>query len=119
MFPNKFAVYLHDTPSRDLFQQDVRMFSSGCIRIAEPMALAAFLLDGNPAWTVNTLKQAAETGKTKVIRLKKTVPVHLNYLTAWGAADGTTPVPRRYLWPRYLAYGRAISGEGRITRLLR
>ena len=90
MFPNKFAVYLHDTPSRDLFQQDVRMFSSGCIRIAEPMALAVFLLDGNPAWTVNTLKQAAETGKTKVIRLKKTVPVHLNYLTAWGAADGTT-----------------------------
>ncbi len=89
MFPNRFSVYLHDTPARELFRQDVRMFSSGCIRVAEPMALAAFLLEGDPAWTPEALQNVVDTGKTKVIRLRQTVPVHLTYQTAWVAADGT------------------------------
>ena len=89
MFPNKFAVYLHDTPARDLFRQDIRMFSSGCIRVAEPMALAEFLLEGDPVWRPDRLREEIESGRTKVIRLRKPVPIHLTYQTAWVADNGS------------------------------
>jgi murein L,D-transpeptidase YcbB/YkuD len=82
MFPNKFSVYLHDTPARELFSKDVRMFSSGCIRVGKPMELAAFLLKGDPAWTPDRLHREVETGKTTIIRLRNPVAVHLGYFTA-------------------------------------
>lgn len=54
MFPNKYSVYLHDTPSRGLFDHPVRAFSSGCIRVEKPVDLAAFLLGDDPKWTTGT-----------------------------------------------------------------
>ena len=88
MFPNKFAVYLHDTPSRELFTKSERAFSSGCIRIERPIDLALALLD-DPTWTADTLEAALKRGTEQVVRLKRPVPVHLLYWTAWVDNTGT------------------------------
>jgi murein L,D-transpeptidase YcbB/YkuD len=88
MFPNGFDVYLHDTPSRELFAQAERSFSSGCIRLQQPLALAAWLLAGNPKWTPEQLQAALDSGQTQTVSLREPVPVYLLYWTAWVAADG-------------------------------
>lgn len=88
MFPNRFSVYLHDTPARELFGKTERIFSSGCIRIAEPLALAEYLLTGS-SWNTESIQKALDTGKEQTVRLPKRVPVHLLYWTAWVAPDGT------------------------------
>ncbi|MDX1634592.1 MAG: L,D-transpeptidase family protein [Marinobacter sp.] len=83
MFPNKFDVYLHDTPARDLFSQTERSFSSGCIRVEDPLTLAAILLADDPAWTPERIQQLVDSKKLTTVTLKKPVPVHLEYWTAW------------------------------------
>lgn len=83
MFPNKFAVYLHDTPKHSLFKELIRDFSSGCIRVEKPIDLALYLLKDDPQWTREILLQTVKTGKRKVVELKKPIPVHLLYWTAW------------------------------------
>lgn len=83
MFPNKFAVYIHDTPHRALFDETVRGFSSGCIRVEQPVLLANRLLENQPEWSAERLAGVLEGGETTEIRLKEPVPVHLLYLTAW------------------------------------
>ncbi|MCB2146013.1 MAG: L,D-transpeptidase family protein [Deltaproteobacteria bacterium] len=88
MFPNQFAVYLHDTPNRSLFKRIQRDFSSGCIRVEAPVALANFALAGDERWTPNALTDAIETGNTRTILLKHPVPVHLLYMTAWADETG-------------------------------
>jgi murein L,D-transpeptidase YcbB/YkuD len=88
MFPNQFAVYLHDTPNRSLFNQAQRDFSSGCIRVESPAALADFVLAGDGRWTPNGLAEMIEKGETRTIRLKQPVPVHLLYMTAWADETG-------------------------------
>jgi murein L,D-transpeptidase YcbB/YkuD len=88
MFPNLFAVYLHDTPNRALFNRVQRDFSSGCIRVESPAALADFVLAGDDQWTPEVLAESIEKGKTRTIRLKQPVPVHLLYLTAWTDKTG-------------------------------
>jgi murein L,D-transpeptidase YcbB/YkuD len=90
MFPNKFNVYLHDTPSRELFAKTERAFSSGCIRIEKPLDLAVLLLSGQPAWDRAGLLEALGQGAERTVRLAAPVPVHLLYWTAWVDADGTT-----------------------------
>jgi murein L,D-transpeptidase YcbB/YkuD len=88
MFPNLFAVYLHDTPNRALFNRVQRDFSSGCIRVESPAALADFVLAGDDRWTPDVLAESLEKGETRTIRLKQPVPVHLLYLTAWTDKTG-------------------------------
>ena len=83
MFPNKFAVYLHDTPKRSLFEETVRDFSSGCIRIERPMDVASYLLTGDPQWTKEKLLKIIEAGERQTIKLKRPITVHLQYWTAW------------------------------------
>jgi murein L,D-transpeptidase YcbB/YkuD len=83
MFPNKFNIYLHDTPSKDAFSKSVRSFSSGCIRIENPIELAEFLLREDPGWTPKKIRVALEKNAEKTIRLSKPIPVHLLYLTVW------------------------------------
>ncbi len=63
MFPNKFSVYIHDTPNRNLFNETVRDFSSGCIRTENPVDLATHLLSGNSAWTREKLIHTIKNGK--------------------------------------------------------
>lgn len=88
MFPNPFAVYLHDTPNRSLFKHVQRDFSSGCIRLESPLVLANFVLAGDKRWTPDTLTEAIEKGETRTIRLEHPVPVHLLYMTAWADKTG-------------------------------
>ncbi|MFO1422229.1 MAG: L,D-transpeptidase family protein [Candidatus Competibacteraceae bacterium] len=88
MFPNPYNVYLHDTPSRNLFSRSQRTFSSGCIRISNPVELAEYLLKFDPKWTRDTIKTASTSGKQRVVNLPRTVPVYLVYWTAWVDEEG-------------------------------
>jgi len=88
MFPNKFNVYLHDTPSRELFARQERTFSSGCIRLEKPIDLAQYLLRDDPRWTRENILSAVEKRSEQTVQLSKKVPVHLLYWTAWATVDG-------------------------------
>ena len=87
MFPNQHAVYLHDTPSQHLFDRRPRAFSSGCVRVEDPVALADFLLRSDPSWTPATIEAAMNTGDRQVVQLPQHVPVHLRYFTAFMDGD--------------------------------
>lgn len=89
MFPNRFNVYLHDTPSKELFAKTSRTFSSGCIRIEKPVELAVYLLQDDPSWTRENILAAIDRGAEQTIRLKEPVLVHLLYWTAWAEEDGS------------------------------
>ena len=88
MFPNRFGVYIHDTPTRELFRKSVRTMSSGCIRIEKPMALAEYVLMGNPPWNGENISSALKTNVEKTIFLKNPVPVHLLYWTTFVDGNG-------------------------------
>ena len=81
MFPNKYAVYLHDTPSKPLFAKAERAFSSGCIRVDRPFDLAELLLSDDPGWTRERIDQVLASGKTTTVNLSKPLPVLLQYWT--------------------------------------
>ncbi len=85
--PNSEAVYLHDTPKKSLFRNDVRFNSSGCARVEGVRELAAWLLEGSE-WTLPALEAEIAKGERKNIALKKSVPVAWVYLTGWQGADG-------------------------------
>jgi L,D-transpeptidase YcbB len=89
LFPNRFDVYLHDTPAGHLFDRAERDFSHGCIRIEKPLELAAYLLRGDPRWTSEALAEQIATGETKTIQLPRPIAVHILYWTAWVEKDGT------------------------------
>jgi murein L,D-transpeptidase YcbB/YkuD len=85
MFPNDFAIYLHDTPEDDLFNKDVRAFSHGCIRVEKPEELAHYVL----GWTVPRIRQAMQRGKDDDrVSVPHRVPVYIAYFTAY-FRDGT------------------------------
>ncbi len=88
MFPNKHNVYLHDTPSRELFARDERAFSSGCIRIEKPFDLAKILLADMPDWTEERVREGMNSKSERTIVLKSPVGVYIYYLTSWGMPNG-------------------------------
>jgi murein L,D-transpeptidase YcbB/YkuD len=88
MFPNPYSIYLHDTPSRELFSRNQRTYSSGCIRISNPVELAEYLLKHDPKWNKDTIKTASTSGKQRVVQLPEEVPVYLLYWTAWVDSEG-------------------------------
>lgn len=83
MFPNRYNVYLHDTPSKHLFVKYSRAFSHGCIRLENPFELAEYLLQEDPKWTAQKIEQTLNRGKNKRIDLKTPVPVFIAYFTTW------------------------------------
>ncbi len=89
MFPNKHNVYLHDTPQRELFARAMRSFSSGCIRLESPLDLAAYLLAEDPAWSPERIRKTVETNVPTTLTLRRGIPVHLLYWTAWVDEKGT------------------------------
>ncbi|MGB7063239.1 MAG: L,D-transpeptidase family protein [Candidatus Zixiibacteriota bacterium] len=89
MFPNKFNVYLHDTPSPELFGKTERTFSSGCIRIEKPIDLAEYLLRDDPKWGREEILAAIGRGVEQTVQLPHPVPIHLLYWTAWADEDGS------------------------------
>ena len=89
MFPNAFDVYLHDTPAKRLFSENVRTFSHGCIRIEKPIELAEYLLRDDPRWSRKELVAAVEKGTEQTVLIPHPVNVHFLYLTAWVDESGT------------------------------
>jgi len=87
--PNPFDVYIHDTPSRDLFARSTRAFSHGCIRTEDPKSLAVTLLGEAAETTVNLL---LATGVSRTLKLAQPIPVYVVYVTAEAACDGTGQV---------------------------
>lgn len=88
-FPNPHLVYLHDTPSKTLFNETVRAFSSGCIRTERPLELAEMLLADPVRWDRAALDAAVAAGDTRTLRLAKKVPVLIIYWTADRDDDGS------------------------------
>jgi murein L,D-transpeptidase YcbB/YkuD len=88
MFPNSYTVYLHDTPTRDLFARAERDFSSGCIRIERPIELAEYLLRDDPRWTRQAILGAVGAGVERTVWLRTPIPVHLLFWTAWADEEG-------------------------------
>jgi murein L,D-transpeptidase YcbB/YkuD len=88
MFPNSHAVYLHDTPSKSLFQRDVRTFSHGCIRVMNPMDFADALLTRDPDWNADRLTTLFGAQERQV-DLATHIPVHITYFTAVVDESGT------------------------------
>jgi murein L,D-transpeptidase YcbB/YkuD len=83
LMPNAHSIYLHDTPKRSLFQRAVRAYSSGCIRLEQPMALATFLMQGAEKWDEAAITAAIDSGRTITVQLPTPVPTYLLYITAW------------------------------------
>ncbi|MFH1278819.1 MAG: L,D-transpeptidase family protein [Candidatus Eisenbacteria bacterium] len=88
MFPNRFSVYLHDTPAKELFRKPERAFSSGCIRVERPLDLARYVLRGYPLGNETALETAIGTGEERTVKLPVPIPVHLLYWTAWVDEEG-------------------------------
>lgn len=90
IFPNKHFVFLHDTPSRDLFDHSKRAFSSGCIRVENPVDLAERLLANRPEWDRAAINKQLATGDLRTVHLKVGYPVLIIYLTALVDPNGVT-----------------------------
>jgi len=88
MFPNEHAVYLHDTPSKSLFDRTERAFSSGCIRIENPYQFAELLLDNTQHWDRKAIMTAIESAETRKVSLPRPVTVILLYWTVEADDNG-------------------------------
>ncbi len=88
LFPNSYNIYLHDTPSKSLFDENKRAFSHGCIRLSEPKKLAVFLLRNDKNWDSQKITKAMNAGKEQYVTLKEPVPVFIGYFTSWVDRNG-------------------------------
>lgn len=88
MFPNPYSVYLHDTPSKDLFNRTVRAFSHGCIRIEKPIDLAEYVLRDTPNGSKKAIQATLRRAKEQTVYLPEPLPVHIQYWTAWVDDEG-------------------------------
>lgn len=83
MFPNDYNVYLHDTPGKLAFEDANRAHSHGCVRVADPVALAEFVLHDRPDWSSDRIRAAFDAGRRVQVTVRPGVPVYLVYLTAF------------------------------------
>jgi murein L,D-transpeptidase YcbB/YkuD len=88
LFPNKYDVYLHDTPADALFARPGRAFSHGCVRLEEPEELAKYVLRDRGEWDEERIQAAMLAGTEKHVALKDEIPVHIVYFTVWPNASG-------------------------------
>jgi murein L,D-transpeptidase YcbB/YkuD len=86
VFPNKFDVYLHDTPAHSLFDKSDRAFSHGCVRLSRPIDLAEEVLADVPGWDRARIDEVVAGGDNTVVNLVHPLPIHITYLTAWVAS---------------------------------
>ena len=87
-FKNPHAVYLHDTPNKNLFGKEVRFHSSGCVRVQNVREFVQWLLKDTNGWARPTIDQTIKGGERIDANMKKAVPLYLTYVTAWGSPDG-------------------------------
>jgi murein L,D-transpeptidase YcbB/YkuD len=89
LFSNPYEIYLHGTPDKHLFERTVRAFSSGCIRVKDPVRLAAYLLNDGTQQMEEQILANIHLGNNQSIRLPISVPIYLVYWTAWADRDGS------------------------------
>jgi L,D-transpeptidase YcbB len=87
-FPNPYSVYMHDTPFKNLFGEDFRFHSSGCVRVQNVRELVSWLLSETPGWSRQEIDQVIKTGERKDARLARPVALYWIYVTAWATPDG-------------------------------
>jgi len=87
-FPSQYGVYMHDTPLKNLFGDDFRFHSSGCVRVQGVRRLVGWLLDETKGWSAEEIDRVIASGDRKDAKLAKPVPLHWVYVTAWSASDG-------------------------------
>ena len=88
MFTNPYDIYLHDTPTKKLFQKFPRAFSHGCIRVQAPVDLAVYLMQNTPMGSEEAIKSAISKGKTRSLPLPSPIPINIVYVTAWVDSEG-------------------------------
>jgi len=88
LFPNNFNIYLHDTPSKGLFNESERAFSHGCIRVENPNKLLLHFLRNDKTWNQEKIDAVLETDKEYGIIIKPTIPVYIVYFTSWVDING-------------------------------
>ena len=88
-FPNKFDVYLHDTPSKSLFSENARFHSSGCVRVEGVAELVSWLLGPNGGWDQAAVDAVFNSNERLDVSLKQGTPLHTTYVTAWANRTGT------------------------------
>jgi L,D-transpeptidase YcbB len=115
MFPNRHAVYLHDTPARALFERQARDLSNGCVRIENPLELAETILSRS-SWSGAEIGHVLSRGRTRYVPLTETLPVLLYYLTAFADDQGRVGF-RRDLYGRDPALREAFSAAVTSARI--
>lgn len=115
MFPNRHAVYLHDTPGKAAFARQSRALSNGCIRVQDPLDLAEAILDGSN-WDRSGIERVVERGQTRYVDLTETLPVLLYYLTAFANEQGKVGF-RQDIYGRDEALRAALASPVLRTRI--
>jgi len=87
-FPNKHAVYMHDTPTKQLFTESARYFSSGCVRVDKVHILTNWILNGHDGWDRDEIKAVVRSGERLDVKVPAGPDIRFAYLTAWAAEDG-------------------------------
>ncbi len=118
MFPNRYNIYLHDTPAKSLFGRETRAYSHGCIRLADPFDFAYALLSRQMSNPEEFFQAELRTGRERRVDLEAPVPVHLVYRTAFTKADGPMQF-RRDVYGRDGRIWDALSREGVAVRAVR
>lgn len=88
-FQNDYAVFVHGTSTPKLFAKQDRFFSSGCVRVDDPLGLATFLLQDDPSWNRDRVDAVVKSGKITYAKLARPIPLHFVYMTAWVDEGGT------------------------------
>ncbi len=112
IFPNNQNIFLHHTPATQLFSLSRRDFSHGCIRVEDPVALAQFVLQDEPQWTVDRIREAMTAGASRTIKLRTPLPVLIGYSTVI-ARDSKV-----YFYPDIYGHDRSLDQALRTARQL-
>jgi murein L,D-transpeptidase YcbB/YkuD len=114
IFPNKYSVYLHDTPSHDLFKQERRAFSHGCIRMGQPAEMAAWVLGGEEkGWSVARVNEIVASRKRQVVSLNKPMPIFILYRTVFVDPEDHTLYFYEDIYGRDALLAKALMGTDR------
>ncbi|QHQ35207.1 L,D-transpeptidase family protein [Algicella marina] len=111
MFPNQYNIYLHDTPSKSLFNRDARAYSHGCVRVQKPFELARVLLAPQSDNPDALFQSVLNSGSERHLNLEQPLPIYLSYNSAWVAEDGT-PQYRADIYGRDARVFQALENAG-------
>ncbi|MGB7842199.1 MAG: L,D-transpeptidase family protein [Salinimicrobium sp.] len=96
IYPNKYLIYLHDTPAQSLFSKNQRAASHGCVRVENAVNLAAYVVNAQDDWNEEKMKEVVNSGKTTKVKIHRPIQVHHFYWTAWRTGGKTVFSPDVY-----------------------